>query len=77
MRSLRRGAVFLEPGGGRERRKAMATLYLTEQGSSLSKIDERLVVSRGDKTLEEIARIPDLITPTGKFNVYNTANDVY
>ncbi len=30
-----------------------------------------------DKTLEEKARIKDLITPTGKFNVYNTTNDIY
>jgi len=30
-----------------------------------------------DATLEEIARIPDLVTPTGKFNVYNTVEDVY
>ncbi len=31
------------------------------------------------KTLEEIGRITGdwLITPTGKFNVYNTANDIY
>lgn len=32
-----------------------------------------------DKTLKEIARIEGewLVTPTGKFNVYNTAHDVY
>jgi len=30
-----------------------------------------------DKTLEEIARIPNLVTPTGKFNVYNTVKDIY
>ena len=35
------------------------------------------IVIYDDATLEEIARIPDLITPTGKFNVYNTVNDVY
>ena len=28
-------------------------------------------------TLNEIHRIPDLVTPTGKFNVHNTAHDVY
>jgi len=28
-------------------------------------------------TLEEKARIKDLMTPTGKFNVYNTMNDIY
>ncbi len=30
-----------------------------------------------DATLKEIERIPDLVTPIGKFNVYNTVNDVY
>ena len=30
-----------------------------------------------DKTLEEVARIPNLVTPTGKFNVYNTVHDIY
>ncbi len=35
------------------------------------------IVIYDDATLEEIARIPNLITPTGKFNVYNTVHDVY
>ena len=35
------------------------------------------IVVYDDATLEEKARIPDLITPTGKFNVYNTVHDVY
>jgi nitrite reductase (NO-forming)/hydroxylamine reductase len=35
------------------------------------------IVVYDDATLEEIARIPDLVTPTGKFNVYNTVHDVY
>lgn len=35
------------------------------------------IVIYDDATLEELARIPDLITPTGKFNVYNTVNDIY
>ncbi len=35
------------------------------------------IVVYDDKTLEEVARIPDLVTPTGKFNVYNTVHDVY
>jgi nitrite reductase (NO-forming)/hydroxylamine reductase len=35
------------------------------------------IVVYDDKTLEEIARIPDLVTPTGKFNVYNTVHDIY
>ncbi len=35
------------------------------------------IVIYDDATLEEITRIPDLMTPTGKFNVYNTVNDIY
>ena len=35
------------------------------------------IVIYDDATLEEKARIPDLITPTGKFNVFNTVNDIY
>jgi nitrite reductase (NO-forming)/hydroxylamine reductase len=35
------------------------------------------IVIYDDATLEEKARIPDLVTPTGKFNVFNTMNDVY
>jgi nitrite reductase (NO-forming)/hydroxylamine reductase len=35
------------------------------------------IVVYDDATLEEVARIPNLITPTGKFNVYNTIHDIY
>lgn len=35
------------------------------------------IVVYDDFSLEEITRIPDLVTPTGKFNVYNTVHDVY
>ena len=37
------------------------------------------IVVYDDKTLEEKARIRGdwLVTPTGKFNVFNTAQDVY
>jgi nitrite reductase (NO-forming)/hydroxylamine reductase len=35
------------------------------------------IVIYDDATLEEKARIPDLVTPTGKFNVFNTMNDIY
>ena len=35
------------------------------------------IVVYDDKTLEEVARIPNLVTPTGKFNVYNTIFDIY
>jgi len=35
------------------------------------------IVVYNDETLEEITRIKDLVTPTGKFNVYNTVHEVY
>ena len=37
------------------------------------------IVVVDDKTLElkDVIKDPDLITPTGKFNVYNTRNDIY
>jgi nitrite reductase (NO-forming)/hydroxylamine reductase len=35
------------------------------------------IVVYDDATLEEVTRIKDLNTPTGKFNVYNTVNDIY
>lgn len=35
------------------------------------------IVIYDDATLTETTRIPDLVTPTGKFNVFNTVNDVY
>lgn len=35
------------------------------------------IVIYDDKTLAEVARIPNLVTPTGKFNVYNTVKDIY
>jgi nitrite reductase (NO-forming)/hydroxylamine reductase len=35
------------------------------------------IVVYDDASLAELARIPNLVTPTGKFNVFNTVNDVY
>jgi nitrite reductase (NO-forming)/hydroxylamine reductase len=35
------------------------------------------VIILDGSTLEEIKRVPGLVTPTGKFNVYNTAHDIY
>ncbi len=35
------------------------------------------IVVYDDRTLQEKTRIKGLVTPTGKFNVYNTAMDVY
>jgi nitrite reductase (NO-forming)/hydroxylamine reductase len=41
--------------------------------------EESAVVVVDDKTreLKHVIKGPDIITPTGKFNVYNTLNDVY
>ena len=35
------------------------------------------IVIYDDATLEEVFRIDNLITPTGKFNVYNTIHEIY
>lgn len=35
------------------------------------------IVIYDDATLEEVARIPNLVTPTGKFNVHNTVYEIY
>ncbi len=35
------------------------------------------VIFLDSSTLTEIRRFTGLPTPTGKFNVYNTANDIY
>ncbi|WP_413852058.1 cytochrome D1 domain-containing protein, partial [Albidovulum sp.] len=44
-----------------------------------AKDKESAIVVVDDKTLElkKVIKDPRLITPTGKFNVYNTRNDVY
>jgi len=41
--------------------------------------EESAIVVVDDKTrkLKAVIKDPQLITPTGKFNVYNTQNDVY
>ena len=36
-----------------------------------------VVVDDKTRTLKHVIKGPDIITPTGKFNVYNTVNDVY
>jgi nitrite reductase (NO-forming)/hydroxylamine reductase len=35
------------------------------------------IVVYDDATLNEVTRIPNLVTPTGKFNVFNTVEDIY
>jgi len=36
-----------------------------------------VVVDDKTRTLKHVIKGPDVITPTGKFNIYNTVNDVY
>ena len=43
------------------------------------KDQESAIVVVNDKTreLKAVIKGPELVTPTGKFNVYNTLNDIY
>ena len=45
----------------------------------LSHAGDRLVAGgmRGGRKLKAVIRDPKLITPTGKFNVFNTTHDIY
>lgn len=52
-------------------------IWISVWGSADKPGETGEIVVYDDATLEEKARIPDLITPTGKFNVYNTVHDVY
>ena len=36
-----------------------------------------VVIDDGTRTLKHVIKGPKIITPTGKFNIYNTMNDVY
>ena len=40
-------------------------------------IDEIVVVDDKTRTLKNVIKGPEIITPTGKFNIYNTLHDVY
>jgi len=42
-----------------------------EQESAIVVVDDKT------RTLKAVIKGPDIITPTGKFNVYNTLNDIY
>ena len=48
-------------------------------GHWLNKNQESAIVVLDDKTmkLKDVIKGKDIITPTGKFNVFNTRNDVY
>jgi len=36
-----------------------------------------VIVDDATRTLKQVIKGPDIVTPTGKFNIYNTVNDVY
>jgi nitrite reductase (NO-forming)/hydroxylamine reductase len=60
-----------------EYNKQGTEVWISVWGSADKPGETGEIVVYDDATLEELARIPDLITPTGKFNVYNTVNDEY
>ncbi len=60
-----------------EYNKQGTEVWISVWGSADTPGETGEIVVYDDATLEELARIPDLITPTGKFNVYNTVNDEY
>ena len=60
-----------------EYNKQGTEVWISVWGSADKPGETGEIVVYDDATLEELARIPDLITPTGKFNVFNTVNDAY
>ncbi|MFN3741761.1 MAG: cytochrome D1 domain-containing protein [Anaerolineales bacterium] len=60
-----------------EYNKAGSQVWISLWGDASKPGETGEIVIYDDATLQEIARIPNLITPTGKFNVYNTVNDIY
>jgi nitrite reductase (NO-forming)/hydroxylamine reductase len=60
-----------------EYNKAGTEVWVSIWGDASKPGEVGEIVIYNDETLEEIARIEDLVTPTGKFNVYNTIFDIY
>ena len=60
-----------------EYNKAGTEIWVSLWGDASKPGETGEIVIYDDATLEEVTRIPNLITPTGKFNVYNTVNDLY
>jgi len=60
-----------------EYNKAGTEIWVSLWGDAAKPGETGEIVIYDDATLEEKARIKNLITPTGKFNVYNTVNDIY
>jgi nitrite reductase (NO-forming)/hydroxylamine reductase len=60
-----------------EYNKAGTQVWVSVWGDASKPGETGEIVIYDDATLAEVGRIPNLITPTGKFNVYNTVNDIY
>lgn len=60
-----------------EYNKQGTEIWVSIWGDAAKPGEEGEIVIYNDETLEEIDRIPGLVTPTGKFNVYNTITDTY
>jgi len=60
-----------------EYNKAGTQVWVSVWGDASKPGEVGEIVIYDDATLAEAGRIPNLITPTGKFNVYNTVNDIY
>ena len=60
-----------------EYNKAGTEVWVSVWGSADKPGETGEIVIFDDATLKEKARIKDLVTPTGKFNVYNTVHDIY
>lgn len=60
-----------------EYNKAGTQVWVSLWGDASKPGEVGAIVVYDDATLEEVARIDNLITPTGKFNVNNTVNDIY
>ncbi|MBL8095516.1 MAG: nitrite reductase, partial [Anaerolineales bacterium] len=60
-----------------EYNQAGTEIWVSVWGSADQPSKTGEIVIYNDATLEEVARIKDLITPTGKFNVYNTVHDIH
>lgn len=60
-----------------EYNKAGTEVWVSLWGNAAIPGEVGEIVIYDDATLEEKARIKDMVTPTGKFNVFNTMNDVY
>lgn len=60
-----------------EYNKAGTEVWVSVWGEADKPGETGEIIVYNDATLQEKARIQNLVTPTGKFNVYNTIHDIY